>query len=56
MNGLPTECPDRKAVRFRMIEMTPESREETERVLNALEEGIRTGMEATGGHWNRPVE
>ena len=39
-----------------MIEMTTESRAETEQVLDALEAGTKTGMEATGGHWNRAVE
>ncbi len=56
MNGLPTECPDRRTIRFQMIEMTTETREETERVLKALEAGTRTGTETTSGHWNRPVE
>ena len=56
MNGLPTEWTDRRRFRYPMIEMTVESPEETERVLEALETGTRTGMEATGGHWSRPVE
>ena len=56
MNGLPTEWTDRKGIRFPQIEMTTESGEETERVLDALERGTKTGMETTGGHWNRPVE
>ena len=55
MNGLPTEWTDRKGIRNPLIEMTTESQEETEKVLDALEAGTRTGMEATGGHWNRPV-
>ena len=56
MNGLPTEWTDRKGIRFPLIEMTTENGEETERVLDALEKGTKTGMETTGGHWNRPVE
>ena len=56
MNGLPTEWTDRKGIRNPLIEMTTESRAETEQVLDALEAGTKTGMEATGGHWNRAVE
>jgi putative protease len=56
MNGLPTEWTDRKGIRNPQVELTTESREETERVLDALAAGIRTGLEATGGHWSRPVE
>ena len=56
MNGLPTEWTDRKGIRFPQIELTTENREETERVLYALKHGTRPGTEATGGHWNRPVE
>ena len=56
MNGLPTEWTDRKGIRNPQIELTTETKEETERVLHALATGTRTGMEATGGHWSRPVE
>ena len=56
MNGLPTEWTDRKGIRNPLVELTVESREETEQVLRALETGTRTGMEATGGHWSRAVE
>ena len=56
MNMLPTEWTDRKGIRFPAIELTGESAEETRRVLAALENGERTGMEATAGHWSRPVE
>ena len=56
MNGLPTEWTDRRGIRNPLIEMTTESRAETEQVLDALETGTKTGMETTGGHWNRPVE
>jgi putative protease len=56
MNGLPTEWTDRQGIRFPVIEMTTESGGETERVLEALAKGTRTGMETTGGHWNRAVE
>ena len=56
MNGLPSEWTDRKGIRFPQIEMTTESGEETERVLDALAAGTRTGMEATTGHWRRGVE
>ncbi len=56
MNVLPTDWTDRKGIRFPAVELTTESREETERVLEAAETGMRTGLEATSGHWNRPVE
>ena len=56
MNGLPTEWTDRKGIRNPQIELTTETKEETGRVLHALATGTRTGMEATGGHWSRPVE
>ena len=56
MNGLPTEWTDRKGIRNPLIELTTETLQETERVLDALETGTRTGMEATGGHWNRAAE
>ena len=56
MNGLPTEWTDRKGIRNPLIELTTETRQETERVLEALETGTRTGMEATGGHWSRAAE
>ena len=56
MNGLPTEWTDRKGIRNPVIEMTVESPEETERVLEALKDGERSGLEATSGHWSRAVE
>ena len=56
MNTLPTDWADRKGIRNRIIELTTESPAETERVLDAAEQGYRTGLEATGGHWARPVE
>ena len=56
MNTLPTDWADRKGIRFPAVELTVESDGETERVLDALDKGTKTGLEATGGHWNRPVE
>ena len=56
MNGLPTEWTDRRGIRYPAVEMTTETAEETERVMQALENGTRTGMAATGGHWARAVE
>ena len=56
MNMLPTDWTDRKGIRFPAVELTTESREETELVFAAMKTGSRTGMEATGGHWNRAVE
>ena len=56
MNTLPTDWADRKEIRFPRIELTVESGEETAQVLRALRQGTKTGLEATGGHWNRPVE
>ena len=56
MNTAPTEWTDRKGIRFPAVELTTENAEETERALDALENGTRTGMEATAGHWNRAVE
>ena len=56
MNVLPTDWTDRKGIRFPAVELTTERREETEQVLEAAETGTRTGLEATSGHWNRPVE
>ena len=56
MNMLPTDWTDKRGIRFPQLELTTESREETERVLEAAEAGTKTGLEATNGHWNRPVE
>ncbi len=55
MNERPTEWTDKKGIRFPQAELTTESGEETERVLAALEAGRRSGMDATSGHWARPV-
>jgi putative protease len=56
MNMLPTDWADRKEIRGRTVELTTEGPEETERVLDAVQAGRKTGLEATGGHWSRPVE
>ena len=56
MNMLPTDWTDRKGIRFRAAAFTTESQEEVQRVLDAFASGTKTGLEATGGHWNRPVE
>ncbi len=56
MNMLPTDWTDRKGIRFRLVELTTENKEEAEQVLNAFAMGKKTGLEATGGHWNRAVE
>jgi putative protease len=56
MNTLPTEWTDRKGIRNAAAVMTTESRDEAERVIRAMREGRRTGMEATAGHWARAVE
>ena len=56
MNMLPTDWADMKNIRNPRLELTTESREETERILEAVRRGIRTGLEATSGHRNRPVE
>jgi len=56
MNMLPTDWTDKKGIRFPCAVLTTEEREETLRVLEALETGEKTGLEATSGHWNRAVE
>ena len=56
MNMLPTDWTDKKGIRFPCAVLTTEGREETLRVLEALETGEKTGLEATSGHWNRAVE
>jgi putative protease len=56
MNMLPTDWTDKKGIRFPCAVLTTEGREETLRVLEALEPGEKTGLEATSGHWNRAVE
>ena len=56
MNMLPTDWTDRKGIRFPVIELTTESPEETERVLDAMENGTKTGLESTAGHWSRMAE
>jgi len=55
MNALPTEWTD-KGIRMPAAEFTGESREEAERVLEAIREKKRTGMETTSGHWQRKAE
>ncbi len=56
LNALPTDVLDRARAVSRAVVLTEESAEEAERVLRAAERGEKTGMEATRGHWNRPVE
>ena len=55
MNALPTDNLDRD-ITNRVIELTTEGQEETEKVLKAFTEGRRTDSETTAGHWKRPVE
>ena len=55
MNTLPTDAADRREIRFRCAELTDESPEEAERVLEAFGAFQRMGMKSTSGHWNRAV-
>ena len=56
MNTLPTELNGRREIRCRMIELTTENAEESERALDAAITGMKSGMPATAGHWSRPVD
>ena len=56
MNSLPTELPGREELPWQSLELTDEGPEEAARALDAAAEGRRSGLRATAGHWNRPVE
>ena len=56
MNTLPTDWGDRKGILFPSAELTDEDSETAEIILSRLAAGERTGLEATAGHWKRPVE
>ncbi len=56
MNERPTEWTDRAGGFFPAAVLTTESREAAERVFAAAAASRKTGMEATAGHWQRPVE
>ena len=54
MNTLPTDLLD-KAAAFPLLELTTETGKEAERILRCAADHRKTGLEATSGHWNRPV-
>jgi hypothetical protein len=54
MNTLPTDLMDR-GKGFPLIELTTESASEAERAAAAALERHKSGIEATGAHWNRAV-
>ena len=56
MNEATTDLMDREGIPFRSVELTTESPEESERVLEAFLGGRKAGGPATSGHWARPVE
>ena len=56
MNMRPVELTDRARGLNPMAELTVESPEEAETVFAAIEQHRKTGMPATSGHWQRPVE
>ena len=56
MNSLPTELPGREELPWQSLELTDEGPEDAARALDAAAEGRRSGLCATAGHWNRPVE
>ena len=56
MNTLPTDLLDRKGFPWRGMELTTETEEEARMIAKAMKDGHKSGLAATAGHWNRPVE
>ena len=56
MNALPTDVLGKTHGMRRLVELTDENAQQTERVRQGLAEEKSIGGEVTMGHWNRPVE
>ena len=55
MNAFPTDVTDKK-LKWKYVEFTTETGEETEKILEAFARGTKCGGRTTAGHWKRPVE
>ncbi|MBQ6720798.1 MAG: U32 family peptidase [Clostridia bacterium] len=54
MNTLPTDLLD-KQENYQLVELTTETGRDAEEIIRSARSRRRTGLEATSGHWNRPV-